>query len=86
MSPECRDLIDRLLTSDIRQRLGHRGAGEARLSWTLSPGFPGPWVMLAARPTWNQLILRACRLCFARARTLDSALSPLPLAGKACGK
>ena len=33
MSPECRDLIDRLLTIDIYQRLGHRGAGEVRATW-----------------------------------------------------
>ncbi len=37
MSPECRDLVDRLLTSDIRQRLGHRGAGEARPSLAEAP-------------------------------------------------
>lgn len=28
LSPECRDLLDRLLTLEPSQRLGHRGAGE----------------------------------------------------------
>lgn len=32
LSPECRDLIERLLTIDVQQRLGHRGAGEVRSS------------------------------------------------------
>ena len=32
LSPECRDLIDRLLTIDVRQRLGHRGAGEVSIT------------------------------------------------------
>ena len=28
MSPECRDLIDKLLNPDRDRRIGHRGAGE----------------------------------------------------------
>ena len=28
MSPECRDLIDKLLEPEVEDRLGHRGAGE----------------------------------------------------------
>ena len=31
LSPECRDLIGRLLDLDPRQRLGHRGAAEVKL-------------------------------------------------------
>ena len=30
MSPECRDLIDRLLTPNPKNRLGHRGAGRGQ--------------------------------------------------------
>ncbi|KAK9828880.1 hypothetical protein WJX72_002570 [[Myrmecia] bisecta] len=44
LSPECRDLIDKLLTSDPRERLGHRGAGEVKLH----PWFSGlDWTSLA---------------------------------------
>jgi len=31
MSPECRDLIDKLLTPNPMKRLGHRGAGEIKM-------------------------------------------------------
>jgi len=30
ISPECKDLVNRLLASDPEERLGHRGAGEVR--------------------------------------------------------
>ena len=40
LSLECRDLIERLLTTDTRQRLGHRGAGEVRRREP-SPPHPG---------------------------------------------
>jgi microtubule-associated serine/threonine kinase len=43
-SAECRDLVDRLLTLDPKQRLGHRGAGEVKLH----PWFAGvDWASLA---------------------------------------
>ena len=28
LSPECRDLVEKLLNPDPEKRLGHRGAGE----------------------------------------------------------
>ena len=31
MSPECKDLIDKLLELEFKKRLGHRGAGERGL-------------------------------------------------------
>lgn len=41
MSPECRDLIDRLLALDPKARLGHRGAGEIKLHpWFEGVGWP----------------------------------------------
>lgn len=44
VSPECRDLIERLLALDPRGRLGHRGAGEIKLH----PWFEGvDWPSLA---------------------------------------
>ncbi|PSC71205.1 hypothetical protein C2E20_5424 isoform X1 [Micractinium conductrix] len=43
-SPECHDLIERLLVLDPKQRLGHRGAGEVKLH----PWFAGvDWPSLA---------------------------------------
>ncbi|KAL4857228.1 putative serine/threonine protein kinase 1 [Chlorella vulgaris] len=44
MSAECRDLIERLLQLEPKQRLGHRGAGEVKLH----PWFAGvDWASLA---------------------------------------
>ena len=44
VSPECRDLVDRLLQLDPFERLGHRGAGEIKLH----PWFQGlDWTSLA---------------------------------------
>lgn len=46
MSPECRDLIDKLLNPNPLRRLGHRGAGEVKLH----PYFRGlDWTSLARR-------------------------------------
>lgn len=44
MSPECKDLVDRLLQLDPCDRFGHRGAGEIKLH----PWFRGlDWTSLA---------------------------------------
>lgn len=44
MSPECKDLVDRLLQLDPCDRFGHRGAGEIKLH----PWFKGlDWTSLA---------------------------------------
>ena len=44
VSPECKDLVDRLLQLDACERLGHRGAGEIKLH----PWFKGlDWTSLA---------------------------------------
>ena len=44
VTPECKDLVDRLLQLDPCHRLGHRGAGEIKLH----PWFKGlDWTSLA---------------------------------------